>query len=196
MGPAGPSAVRLKEDGSSAAPPRVTLGALFLAFAKVSLVSVGGGTQAWIRQVTVKDRQWLDDDEFAQALAVCQFLPGPNTLNMATFLGARFRGAPGAGACLAGLTLLPFLIVLGLGMLYFRTGYVPRLAGAFTGLGAAAAGVAFGTALNMGMKRKSDPRFLTLTLFVFTTLAFARWSVLAVVPLVLLAAALLYRGKK
>lgn len=179
-------------------PPAVRLGltALFLAFAKVSLVSVGGGTMAWIRQVTVKDRKWLDEDEFAQALAVCQFLPGPNTLNMATFLGSRCRGAAGAGACLAGLTLLPFLIVLGLGALYFRTGYVPRLAGAFTGLGAAAAGVAFGTALNMGLKRKGDPRFLVLTLFVFGTLAFARWSVLAVVPLVLLGAALLYRRER
>jgi len=162
----------------------------------VSLVSVGGGTQAWIRQVTVKERQWLDDDEFAQALAVCQFLPGPNTLNMATFLGARFRGAAGSAACLAGLTFLPFLIVLGLGALYFRTGYVPRLAGAFTGLGAAAAGVAFGTALNMGKKRGKDARFLFLAVCAFVTLAFARWSVLAVVPLVLLGAALLYRESK
>ena len=172
---------------------RIALASLFLAFAKVSLVSVGGGTQAWIRQVTVQDHQWLDEDEFAQALAVCQFLPGPNTLNMATFLGSRFRGWPGAAACVLGLTLLPFLIVLGLGVLYFRTGYVPRLAGAFTGLGAAAAGVAFGTALNMGLKRGREPRFWVLASFVFVSLAFARWSVLAVVPLVLLAAWLVYR---
>ena len=148
---------------------------------------------AWIRQVTVREREWLDDDEFAQALAVCQFLPGPNTLNMAVFLGSRFRGAPGALACVGGLTGLPFLIVLGLGVLYFQTGYVPRLAGIFRGLGAAAAGISLGTALNMGKKRARDRRFLALAVFVYVTLAWLRWHILAVVPLVLLAGWRLYR---
>ena len=166
---------------------------LWLAFTRISLVSVGGGTQAWIRQVTVRERRWLEDDEFAQALAVCQFLPGPNTLNMAVYLGARFRGLPGALACLLGLTFLPFLIVLGLGVLYFRTGYVPRLAGVFRGLGAAAAGISLGTALNMGRKKGGDRRFLLLAALVWVTLAWLRWPLYLVVPGVLLAAWLLYR---
>jgi len=164
-----------------------------VAFARISVLSVGGATMAWIRDETVKRRQWLSEDEFAQALAVCQLLPGANTLNMAVFLGSEMAGVGGALAALLGLTTVPFLLVLGLGVVYGRIEQGPRLAGIFQGLGAGAAGVALGTGLQMGQKHLRDRSLVLVAVLVFVLLAVARLHMLLVVPLVLTVSLLLRR---
>lgn len=165
-----------------------------MAFARISVLSVGGATMAWIRDETVKRRQWLSEDEFAQALAVCQLLPGANTLNMAVFLGSEMAGVGGALAALLGLTTVPFLLVLGLGVVYGRIEQGPRLAGIFQGLGAGAAGVALGTGLQMGQKHLRDRSLVLVAVLVFVLLAVARLHMLLVVPLVLTVSLLLRRS--
>ncbi|MFN8612141.1 MAG: chromate transporter [Vulcanimicrobiota bacterium] len=164
---------------------RPSLGAIFLAFTRISLLSVGGATMAWIREETVRKRGWLSEDEFAQAVAVCQLMPGANTLNMAVFLGAEMRGWPGALAAMLGLIGLPFFIVLALGLAYGRLQQGPLLRATFGGLGAGAAGVAFGTALQMARKHLRDGWLIFLALLVFASLAGLRLHMLAVVALVL-----------
>lgn len=150
---------------------------------------------AWIREVTVTRKKWLSEDEFAQALAVCQLLPGANTLNMSVFLGSELAGAGGALAALLGLTTIPFLLVLSLGVAYGRIEQGPHLTATFQGLGAGAAGVALGTALQMGRKHLRGGRLLGLALLVYLSLAFARIHMLAVVAVVLLLSLLLWRPK-
>lgn len=157
------------------------------------MLSVGGATMAWIREETVRRRQWLSEDEFAQAVAVCQLLPGANTLNMSVFLGSEMRGWKGALAALLGLITLPFFLVLGLGVAYGHLQQGPLLRATFAGLGAGAAGVALGTAIQMGRKHLSDGWLLFLALLVFGCLAGLRLHMLAVVALVLLLSLLLDR---
>src|SRR5215471_5450636 len=53
----------------------VGLGALFLAFLKVSVCGFGGGL-IWARRVVVEQRQWMDDQEFADIFAVSQVMSG------------------------------------------------------------------------------------------------------------------------
>ncbi len=170
-----------------------SLGAIFVSFTRISLLSVGGATMAWIREETVRRRGWLSEDDFAQAVAVCQLLPGANTLNMSVFLGSEMRGWKGAAAALLGLISLPFFLVLGLGVAYGRLQHGPLLQATFAGLGAGAAGVALGTAIQMGRKHLRDGWLLFLTLFVFVCLAGLRLHMLAVVLLVLLLSLLLDR---
>jgi len=40
----------------------------------------------------VEERRWLSDEEFSEALSLCQVLPGPNIVNMAVCVGTRFAG--------------------------------------------------------------------------------------------------------
>jgi chromate transporter len=171
------------------------LASIFLAFARISVLSVGGATMAWIRDLTVKRNQWLSEEEFAEALAVCQLLPGANTLNMAVFLGSHMRGPAGALAAVLGLTTLPFALVLALGVAYGRIEQGPRLAGVFQGLGAGAAGVALGTALQMAQKHLRQRRLTLVATLVFVLLAVMRLPMGMVVPLVL-AVSFLLRPKK
>ena len=151
---------------------------------------------AWIRHETVKKRAWLSEDEFAQALAVCQLLPGANTLNMAVFLGSEMAGWGGALAALFGLITLPFFLVLGLGVAYGQIHQGPQLTALFSGLGAGAAGVALGTALQMGRKHLREPWLVFLALLVFAALAWLRLHMLLVVSLVLLLSLLFDREKR
>lgn len=113
---------------------------LFVAFATVSL-SAFGTALPWARQVLVERRHWLSSEDFTEALAFCQFLPGPNIVNLAVVVGMRFAGARGATAALVGLILPAFCIVLALGAVYSHFGEVSALRGVFAGIAASATGL-------------------------------------------------------
>ena len=51
-----------------------------------------GGVLPWARRVLVEERAWLSEREFAELLGMCQILPGPNVVNLAVILGARWQG--------------------------------------------------------------------------------------------------------
>src|SRR5580704_12133575 len=71
--------------------PRPSIAELFRAFAGVSLSSFGG-VLAWSRRMLVEDKRWMTAAEFNDVLALCQFLPGPNIVNVCAVFGGRVRG--------------------------------------------------------------------------------------------------------
>ena len=121
---------------------------LFVAFAKIAL-SGFGGVIVWARRVLVQERGWLTPQEFNEVLALCQVLPGPNIVNVAVVLGARWAGLAGASAALFGLIGPPMVLMIGAGILYRRYGELPGLRGMLAGLAAAAAGQIAATAVQM-----------------------------------------------
>jgi chromate transporter len=89
----------------------------------------------------VEQRHWMTADEFNEAFALSQFLPGPNVVNFSVVFGSRFGGAPGAAVALAGLMAPPLIIVTVLAMLYARFGDLEMLSRVLTGIAAAATGL-------------------------------------------------------
>lgn len=61
------------------------------AFLKLGLTSFGGPVAhiGYIRAECVAVRRWLDDDEYADIVALCQFLPGPASSQSVFALGMR-----------------------------------------------------------------------------------------------------------
>src|SRR5207248_89739 len=49
---------------------------LFVTFTLISVCGFGG-VLAWSRRMLVEQRKWMTSDEFNDAYALCQFLPGP-----------------------------------------------------------------------------------------------------------------------
>jgi chromate transporter len=121
---------------------------LFVAFSTISL-SGFGGVLAWSRRMLVEQRQWMTAEEFNDAYALCQFLPGPNVVNLSVVFGRRIRGVAGAAAALLGLLGPPFLIVLLVGVLYAYFGEIAALQRTLLGVAAAAAGLVIGTGAKM-----------------------------------------------
>ncbi len=104
-------------------------------------ISGFGGALPWARRMIVEQRRWMTSEEFNEAFALSQFLPGPNVVNFSVVFGSRFGGAPGAAVALAGLMGPPLIIVTILAILYARYGDVEALGRILTGITAAATGL-------------------------------------------------------
>jgi len=77
------------------------------AFLKLGCTSFGGPIAhlAYFRREFVERRKWLEEAEFAQLLALCQFLPGPASSQLGFSLGLLRAGWAGAFAAFAAFTL-------------------------------------------------------------------------------------------
>ena len=146
---------------------KVSHGELFRGFNTIAL-SGFGGVMAWARHTVVEQRGWLSSEEFTSLFGLCQFMPGPNTLNLAVCIGARFQGASGALVSLLGLLLVPSLLIIALGALYGTYGEMPAVQAMLRGIAAVAAGLM----LAMGFRMAADLVKRPL-LFVFSALILA-----------------------
>ncbi|MDD2740926.1 MAG: chromate transporter [Rhodocyclaceae bacterium] len=168
---------------------RPDLRALFLGFSSVGL-SGFGGVLPFARRMLVEERQWMSAEEFNAQLGLCQFLPGPNVINLAVVVGKRYQGLRGALVAPFGLLAGPLLIVLLLAMLYDRYGSLPLAQGMLRGIAAVGCGLLLTMAWRMGMALKDKPIFLPFTALTVTAIAFLRWPM----PLVMIAGLILSGG--
>lgn len=157
---------------------------LFLTFSSIALQGFGG-VLTIIQREMVEKRRWLTTQEFAEDWAVSQILPGGNVVNLCIILGNRYFGWRGALAALAGILLPPLFIVLLLATLYNQYVYLPEVAGAVRGMGAAAAGLIGAVSLKMmvGLKQNEMGAGICTALIAITFVAVGllRWPLVYVV---------------
>ena len=81
--------------------------AVFWAFLKLGVTSFGGPIAhlGYFRHEFVERRRWLDDRQFAELLALCQFLPGPASSQLGFAVGLTQAGPLGALAAFVAFTL-------------------------------------------------------------------------------------------
>ncbi len=158
---------------------RPTLAGLFLGFLSVGICGFGG-VLPWARRMIVDQRRWLTGAEFTDLLSLCQFLPGPNVINVAVALGARFHGPTGSVAGIAGLLAAPMAIVLALASVYDRFAEVPVVADALAGLAAAASALVLSMALKISAPLRVRPTSILVWLATLAAIALFRWPLPAV----------------
>jgi chromate transporter len=123
---------------------RVGLGTVVREWGRIGCIGFGGPPAhiALLRQLCVERRQWLDAQEFEDAIAACNLLPGPASTELAIFCAWRVRGRVGALAGGLAFILPGLACVLALSAL-FLAGTPPLwVRGAGAGAGAAVAAVA------------------------------------------------------
>jgi len=83
------------------------------AFLRLGLTSFGGPIAhiAYFQREFVQRRAWLDDAQFGQLVAICQFLPGPASSQLGFAIGLLRAGRWGALAGFAGFTLPSALLM-------------------------------------------------------------------------------------
>lgn len=166
-------------DQQTQAPPAVTLAALFFGFSKIG-ISGFGGVLPFARHYLVETSRWMSAEEFNQQLGLCQFLPGPNVVNLAVVVGRRYGGLAGALVAPLGLLAAPVAVVLLLALLYDRFGALPEVQRMLRGVAAAGSGLLFAMAFRMALAVKRKPYFLSFTVLVFVAIALLRWPLPAV----------------
>lgn len=82
-------------------------GEVLRAFLKLGLTSFGGPIAhlAYYREEFVARRKWIDENGYADLVALCQFLPGPASSQVAFALGLLRGGSVGALAAWTAFTL-------------------------------------------------------------------------------------------
>ncbi|GGI84760.1 chromate efflux transporter [Deinococcus wulumuqiensis] len=126
----------------SASSPPVSARAVFAAFLRLGLTSFGGPVAhlGFFREEFVRRRRWLSDAEYADVVALAQFLPGPASSQVGFAVGYLLAGARGALAAWAAFTLPSALLLAAFALLAGRAGDLSG-AGWVTGLKLAAVAV-------------------------------------------------------
>ncbi len=90
---------------------------VFLVFLRLGCTSFGGPVAhlGYFRAEFVGRRRWIEEAEFADLVALCQFLPGPASSQVGMGLGLLRAGAPGMLAAWAGFTLPSALLMSAFG---------------------------------------------------------------------------------
>jgi chromate transporter len=150
-----------------AAPPPPTLGELFRLFCQIGLTSFGGGTSTWIYHQIVHVKRWVDEDEFFDAWALCQALPGVNVTNLAVWMGRRLLGWKGVLSALAGIVLLPAILIILIAALFGTVAHYSITIVVLTGATAAAIALPFsmGITLASRVRRAAVPLGLMVATF-------------------------------
>jgi chromate transporter len=157
---------------------------LFVGMLQVALSSFGGGLSAWSQRIVVEQRQWLTREEFLTGLTVARLFPGPNQINMAVYIGSLFHGLRGAFVALAGMLLIPFSLLMVLGLAYFELRMVMAVDRVLSGVIAASAGMALSMAFKLVSGYAKDPVALLLATGSFVAMAGFH---VRLIPLVLVA---------
>src|ERR1700690_3458280 len=96
-------------------------------FLKLGLTAFGGPAAhiAMMEEEVVRRRKWMDHTTFLARVALCNLPPGPNSTELAIFIGRTLAGW--RGLVLAGLCFIvpAALLTLGFAALYVHFGRVP-----------------------------------------------------------------------
>lgn len=95
---------------------------LMFTFFKIGLFSVGGGYPmlSMIQQEVVEKHHWMTAQQVTDMIAISQMTPGPIAINVATFIGYRQAGFPGAVFTTVGVVLPSLILMLLLTLFYLK----------------------------------------------------------------------------
>lgn len=108
------------EGGPPPAPEHAGAREVFRVFLRLGVTSFGGPIAhiGYFREEFVARRRWISDTQYAELVALCQFLPGPASSQVGFALGLRRAGPMGALAAWVAFTMPSALVLVlaGLGL--------------------------------------------------------------------------------
>ncbi len=138
---------------------------IFLSFLRLGLTAFGGPAMvAYIKEMAVTRRKWLDEDKFENGIALCQTIPGATVMQTAAYVGLRARGIAGALASFVGFGLPAFILMLVLSSLYARYHEVPRIISLFNGLQVAVVAIVANATYSFGKSTLNNFRDIFLAI--------------------------------
>ena len=95
---------------------------IMVAFSRANLLGYGGGPSVipLIKTEVVENFRWLSNEEFADALAIGNTLPGPIATKMAAYIGYQVAGIAGSLVGLVATVLPTAVLMMALAALLFR----------------------------------------------------------------------------
>ena len=130
---------------------------LFTSFLRLGITAFGGPSMiAYIRQMVVEKKCWLDAETFSDGVALCQMIPGATAIQTAAYVGLKTQGVTGAGASFIGFGLPAFILMMTFAALYTNNHNLPIVISAFSGLQAIIVAIIANAALSFGKNTLKD----------------------------------------
>jgi chromate transporter len=128
-----------------------SLGTILREWGRIGCIGFGGPPAhiSLFRDLCVVRRRWLGAEQFEDAIAATNLLPGPGSTQLAIFCAWRLRGVPGALVGGAGFILPGLAAILALSVLFLASAPPSWVIGAGAGAGAAVAAVALRAGLGL-----------------------------------------------
>ena len=152
-------------------------------FLKLGATGFGGGLAAiaHIRQLVVRERRWLTDEEFLDAVSLAQSLPGANAANAITYVGLKLGGIRGALVSVVSFILPSFLMMIALTIAHSHLIQFVDAQRVFQGFNAAVVGLIAATTVKLGQTAMQRQWHLELGVAVGFLLIFTQTTVSEVV---------------
>lgn len=161
----------------------------FFVFLRVAAYSFGGPANqiAVMHRLLVDEKQWIDEEQFLNALNYCMLLPGPEAHQLIIYIGwllHRVRGGVAAGI----LFVLPgFLSILLLSILYVNYQSTNLVQVIFYGIKPAVIAIVLSALIRIAQKSLKSKSHYIIALFAFLALFLFNIPF----PIVILSAALI-----
>jgi chromate transporter len=123
---------------------RVSLAQIVREWGRIGCIGFGGPPThiALLRDLCVRRRRWLVEEDFEDAIAACNLLPGPASTQLSIYCAWRLRGR--TGAIVGGLAFIVpgLLLIIALAAVFLAAAPPRWILGAGAGAGGAVAAVA------------------------------------------------------
>lgn len=162
---------------------------LFVSFAKVGVMTFGGGYAMlpMLQREIVENKGWATEEELADYFAIGQCTPGVIAVNTATFIGRKENGALGGAAATLGVVFPSLVIIASLAGVLQLVADLPVVKSAFAGIRVCVCVLIFNAVVKLFKKAVIDKKTAALYVLVLLGAALTRLSPVVFV----LAAALL-----
>lgn len=155
------------------------------AFFKLGATAFGGGIAVitQVRRIVVRERRWLSDGEFLDAVSLAQSLPGANAANAVTYVGLRLAGVRGALIAICSFILPSFIIMIGLAIAHDYVAHLPDAQSVMRGFNAAVVGLIAATTVRLSKTAMQQQWHLELGVAAGFLLVFTQTTVAEIVLL-------------
>ena len=146
-----------------------TLFELFLAFARVGVMTFGGGYAMLpiLEREIVEDRGWATHEELMDYYAVGQCTPGVIAVNTATFIGRKREGILGGVFATLGVVFPSVVIITLIAGVLTSFAEIPAVKSAFAGIRVCVCVLIFNAVVKLWKGAVPDKAALVLCLAVF-----------------------------
>ncbi|MBK9705565.1 MAG: chromate transporter [Acidobacteria bacterium] len=135
-------------------------------FFKLGATGFGGGIAviSQIRRLVVRERKWLSEEEFLDAVSLAQSLPGANAANAISYIGLKIGGIKGSLVSLVSFIIPSFLMMIALTIAHDNLYQIPAAQNIFLGFNAAVVGLIAATTARLSKTAMQQQWHLELEL--------------------------------
>ena len=141
---------------------------LFLTFAKIGVMTFGGGYAMLpsLQREVVENKHWATEEELMDYYAISQCTPGVIAVNIGTFIGQKYKGVLGGIVATLGVVLPSLIIISILAGLITNFSHLAWVQNAFAAIQVCVCVLIFNAVLKLLKKSVIDKRTTVIFLLV------------------------------